>query len=252
MAKGFTTYIWGPFLWSLLHTVAAACPQIPHIKPWLSSLKYCLPCSFCRESFSTFLGVMEDRYGELDNVIQQRTLDHWMYDIHNLVTDKLDKQHAKEALGPLFEQIKDTDAWKSRRPTFACVQKRYNITPVSFCPQDIWDLLSIFSLNYPNSIQTEEDHIKAVQFSIFLDLLPSVLAATAERISEEAQSPLRKVLKRFNRTPMQIEDLVSQENMFAWVCTLQYGPNITPGFIQEQKTRYLIAQAGNCVDGSCI
>lgn len=190
---------------------------------------------------------MDATYGDLDNVVENKQLASWMYDVHNLVTDKLDRQHAEETFGPI-----PSNAWKSRRPTFACVQKRYRIAPVSFCPQDIWDLLSIFALNYPETIETEADHIKAVQFSIFLDLLPPILEGTSTLIPEESQRPLRKVLKRFNRTPMQFQDLLSQDSMFAWVCTLQYGPSITPAFIQEQKTRYLMAQAGACVDGSCI
>lgn len=87
---------WGPSAWKFLHTVTFSYPQDPdedtkiHFKEFFTSLKYTLPCSFCRTYYSQLF-----EYISIDPYMDSRDgLTWWLFVIHNLVNRKLDRNLA--------------------------------------------------------------------------------------------------------------------------------------------------------------
>lgn len=90
------TVTWGPSAWFFLHTVSFNYPENPtlsdkkHYSDFFTNLKYILPCVYCRESYTAFL----KNHPLSSNVLSSREkLTKWLYDIHNLVNDKLRNQY---------------------------------------------------------------------------------------------------------------------------------------------------------------
>jgi hypothetical protein len=87
---------WGPSAWKFLHTVTFAYPQDPdeetkkHYKDLFSTLRYTLPCSFCRNYYTEmYKHIIIDPY--LDS---REGLTFWLFIIHNLVNRKLERSLA--------------------------------------------------------------------------------------------------------------------------------------------------------------
>lgn len=121
------TFIWGPPMWKVLHTLSFSPPDElrkhkQHVINFLDSLKDVLPCIYCRNSYGVFITELPP----LDSVIDNGELSRWMYDLHSKVNAKL--------------EVKD--------PEYSRVQKRFTIRPKQWCPQDVWDLIALFGINY--------------------------------------------------------------------------------------------------------
>ena len=122
------TMIWGPLLWRISHTVSFTPANIKHPNQYralqslyYTSLQYVLPCSFCRSSYISFFRI-------LPSITEQTTdIRRWVYDMHNLVNQKL------EYPSPL---------------TFDCLLKRHTLRTISCAPHDITSFLAILALNY--------------------------------------------------------------------------------------------------------
>lgn len=145
--SGVSTFVWGPLLWRILHTISFADPD--HLRrhadaviAFLTSLKHILPCSYCRDSYTTYM----DQLPALSTTIQNSGLSRWMYDLHNLVNAKLG------ILNP---------------PSFDLVEKRYMVRPVQWSPMDVWDLLALLGFNFTDS--------KREAYATFWTHLPGVL-----------------------------------------------------------------------------
>lgn len=95
--NGMTTKTWGPPGWFFLHSVAFGYPykidmtneKHKHKKHQYSTFfRYIgtvLPCKYCRESYMDFI-----RLNPVENNLDTREqLCKWLFDIHNLVNDKL-------------------------------------------------------------------------------------------------------------------------------------------------------------------
>ena len=95
--NGMTTKTWGPPGWFFLHSVAFGYPyRIDIMNPKHKYKKHqystfyryigtVLPCKYCRESYMEFM-----RLHPVENHLDTRSqLCKWLYDIHNLVNDKL-------------------------------------------------------------------------------------------------------------------------------------------------------------------
>ncbi len=273
MSNGFSTPIWGPPLWRILHTLGAQVSLQPSPNPtselstgvtkivtWLHTFCTTLPCYFCRDSYAEFVTIMEQTHGRLVNVVTNGQLAKWVYDLHELINDKLDKQHALKTLVPVMEHFRmrsssqpltqpeiktallATNAYRGRRITFECVQKRYIITPISFSAQDVWDVLAIFSLNYPEHPDESSSSIKkAHDFIIFVSLFPVILDACG----------MYELANYMKSVSLADHDLVSTSAIFKWVIKLQL-PNILDPAVSQLYKRYSLAQAGSCLHGACI
>jgi len=104
------TRFWGPDGWKLLHSIAFSFPNNPTLKQkttykqFFTSIKYILPCIYCRNSFRDYLEELPLSEKFLKN---SKTLSLWLYKIHNKVNDKLRKQGLNEKPDPTFNEVYD-------------------------------------------------------------------------------------------------------------------------------------------------
>jgi hypothetical protein len=93
------TRFWGPSAWQLFHLIAF---KSEHPDDVLNDMKDVLPCKFCRASTTEFVKKHPLR-GDPGK---------WLYDIHNMVNDKLRTQCADDPAvvnpgeDPSFEEVK--------------------------------------------------------------------------------------------------------------------------------------------------
>ena len=93
--NGLITKIWGPPLWTALHSICFGYPLNPtteqkeHYKRFFIELGHVLPCRYCRDSYQKFS--KDDctcKFNE--NVLENRkSLTRWSYNLHNRVNNKL-------------------------------------------------------------------------------------------------------------------------------------------------------------------
>lgn len=125
------TRFWGPSAWQLFHLVAF---RSEHPDDVLNMMKDVLPCRYCRESTTQFVREHPLR-GDPGR---------WLYEIHNMVNDKLRKQ--AETDPKVVNPGPD--------PTFEEVKKRY----ISMKPTAVpgRDFLFAVSANYPEKPEEED------------------------------------------------------------------------------------------------
>ncbi len=95
------TRFWGPSGWQLFHLIAFK-TEPEHAREVLDDMKDVLPCKFCRASTAEFVAKHPPKqpYGK------------WLYEIHNMVNDKLRKQCAEDPKvinpgpDPEFDEVK--------------------------------------------------------------------------------------------------------------------------------------------------
>ena len=91
---GMVTTTWGPAQWHMMHTISFNYPVEPteeHKKNYYNyflSLQDILPCRYCRENYKKNLQVLPLDKKVLEN---RATLSRWVYDLHNLVNQNLNK-----------------------------------------------------------------------------------------------------------------------------------------------------------------
>ena len=89
------TSVWGPSLWHTLHTISFNFPINPtkqdkqNYKRFIMSLKYILPCKYCRINLGKNLKLIP----LTDNCLQNRNFfSRWMYKLHEHVNKMLKKK----------------------------------------------------------------------------------------------------------------------------------------------------------------
>ena len=121
------TYIWGPPVWKLLHSMSFAPPALVRahhdsIVRFMESFKVVLPCKYCRTSYVAFLRDLPS----LSETIAAGELSRWMFALHCMVNAKL----------------------KTPSPTFERVSKKHVIRRQQWCPSDLWEIVALFGINY--------------------------------------------------------------------------------------------------------
>jgi hypothetical protein len=104
-SDGFLTAVWGPMLWSYLHTMSFNYPTEPtdenkkHYRSFVINLKNVLPCKFCRLN-------LEKNFKELpltmDDMKNRETFSRYVYNLHELVNTMLNKSS-----GLSYEDVRD-------------------------------------------------------------------------------------------------------------------------------------------------
>lgn len=95
------TRYWGPSGWQLFHLIAFKTPP-EDAREVLDDMKDILPCKFCRASTTEFVKKHPPR----------KPFGRWLYDIHNMVNNKLRTQCADDPKvidpgpDPSFEEVK--------------------------------------------------------------------------------------------------------------------------------------------------
>jgi hypothetical protein len=94
------TKFWGPSGWKLLHSIAMCFDDNVDdkriYKGFFSTVRYVLPCIYCRRSYSKFLHELK---------IDTKDFFKWTYKIHNKVNDKLKKQGYNSKKNPKYSTI---------------------------------------------------------------------------------------------------------------------------------------------------
>ena len=92
---GMLTTVWGPSLWHYLHTMSFNYPVNPtdvqkkYYKQFVMSLKYVLPCKYCRMNLRKNLKAVP----LTDTALKNRdNFSKWMYDLHEHINTMLKKK----------------------------------------------------------------------------------------------------------------------------------------------------------------
>ena len=108
--NGMMTKVWGPAGWLFLHCITFGYPYV--INPdnpehqtkredyykFFYYLGKVFPCKYCRESYQQFLNILSP----INKLQSRKELCRWLYDMHNLVNDKL---NIPESERPTFEEV---------------------------------------------------------------------------------------------------------------------------------------------------
>jgi hypothetical protein len=92
---GMVTKIWGPIMWTALHTISFNYPVNPtlddkkHYKDFIYNLRYVLPCKYCRINLTKNLKQKPLLNCHMKN---RETFSRYIYELHELVNKMLDKK----------------------------------------------------------------------------------------------------------------------------------------------------------------
>jgi hypothetical protein len=253
------TYIWGPPLWRLVHSVAY-CAKAPHadeLALFFLSFKKVLPCIYCRQSFEEFeKQLSKDK--SLSQIIQDNELFQWSYALHDLVNEKLDKQEFEK-------QIVTKQCLRAKQLSFECLTKRHKLHPVNVTVTDLFDILFIFALNYPEDPQDEELWTKRQAYKQFLLRLPLVvhiLIKYGDPLIAIRQDPLLRFQKAYmmlTADSLSQTVLDSRKNLFCAILIIwatYYRHDISSKAASKELyntmlDRYSVVKAKACKHGSC-
>lgn len=128
---GYDTTYWGPSAWQLFHLISFLSPNPQQT---LLEMKEMLPCKFCRVSTAEF--------------VKQHPLKgdpaKWLYEIHNMVNNKLRTQCAENP------EVRNPGP----DPDFEEVKKRYMAMKPTAVPGR--DFLFAMACNYPDHPEPED------------------------------------------------------------------------------------------------
>ena len=92
---GFLTTVWGPMMWSYLHTRSFNYPVNPsaddkkHYRDFIISLQYVLPCKYCRMNLANNLKKNPIQACHMEN---RDAFSRYIYDLHETVNKMLKKK----------------------------------------------------------------------------------------------------------------------------------------------------------------
>lgn len=92
--EGMLTRVWGPPLWHFLHLMSFNYPVHPtkedkhHYREFICSLRYILPCRYCRQNLKKNLKMLPLTNADLKN---RDRFSRWVYKLHELVNTMLGK-----------------------------------------------------------------------------------------------------------------------------------------------------------------
>ena len=129
---GMMTSIWGPLLWTSMHTISFNYP----IKPtkiqqkqyynFFLSLMYVIPCSTCRINFKKNLKVLPLS----KNVMQNReSLSRWVYELHELINNNLGKisNLSYENVRDRYEHFRARCLNNNKKDETGCTESLYGV-----------------------------------------------------------------------------------------------------------------------------
>lgn len=95
-SDGMLTYVWGPSLWHFLHTMSFNYPVNPtkddkqHYMNFIHSLKFILPCKYCRMNLSRNL---KETHFSLKDMKSRDTFSKYVFNLHNHINKMLGKKN---------------------------------------------------------------------------------------------------------------------------------------------------------------
>jgi hypothetical protein len=140
--------IWGKSGWPLFHSIAEGYPDHPTAADrqayilFFSSIKYVLPCIYCRASFAEYSGKLPIT----DHLQNKESMRLWMYEIHNMVNAKLRGQGLNKNPDPSFDEVKQK---------YIKYVRDINENGCKNMPG--WTFIYCALFNYPQTIDEQED-----------------------------------------------------------------------------------------------
>ena len=104
-SDGFLTAVWGPMLWSYLHTMSFNYPTNPtadnkkQYREFIINLQYVMPCKFCRMNLTKNL---KDLPLTMNHMQSRETFSRYVYELHETVNRMLNKKS-----GLTYEDVRD-------------------------------------------------------------------------------------------------------------------------------------------------
>ena len=104
-SDGFLTAVWGPMLWSYLHTMSFNYPTEPthenktHYREFIINLKNVLPCKFCRLNLTKNLKELPLTMNDMKS---RETFSRYVYNLHELINKMLNKRS-----GLSYDDVRD-------------------------------------------------------------------------------------------------------------------------------------------------
>lgn len=104
-SDGFLTTVWGPMLWSYLHTMSFNYPTEPtsdnkkHYRDFVLNLRHVMPCKYCRMNLAKNL---KDLPLTVDHMKNRETFSRYIYNLHELVNKMLNKKS-----GLTYDDVRD-------------------------------------------------------------------------------------------------------------------------------------------------
>jgi hypothetical protein len=102
---GMLTYVWGPALWHVLHTLSFNYPTSPtdadkkHYSQFIKSLQYVLPCKYCRTNLTENF----KKCPILPTTMENRdSFSRYVYNLHETINTMLKKQS-----GLTYDNVRD-------------------------------------------------------------------------------------------------------------------------------------------------
>jgi hypothetical protein len=104
-SDGFLTTVWGPMLWSYLHTMSFNYPVEPtqenkvHYREFILNLQHVLPCKYCRINLTKNLKTLPLTMADMKN---RETFSRYVYNLHEVVNKML-----KKTCKLTYEEVRD-------------------------------------------------------------------------------------------------------------------------------------------------
>lgn len=104
-SDGMLTYVWGPSLWHSLHTMSFNYPVKPskedkhNYMNFLHSLKFTLPCKYCRLNLKRNL---KETGFSIKCMKNRETFSNYVYNLHNHINEMLGKKNVLT-----FEEVRE-------------------------------------------------------------------------------------------------------------------------------------------------
>lgn len=92
---GFLTTVWGPIMWTSLHTISFNYPVEPsleekkHYRDYVLSLQYVLPCGACRKNLTNNFKKYPLQMKYMKN---RETFSRYIYNLHEMINKMLKKK----------------------------------------------------------------------------------------------------------------------------------------------------------------
>lgn len=138
---------WGPALWKIIHTMAAAYPDNPtaqvkaSCRQFFYSLRHLLPCPTCRQHYTTILSKQQPQVNSAEDVQK------WALWMHNEINARL-KQGKPWTYDDLCSVYPPTDAGKDLEDT--------NIRNIASPSNSLQTILpNTTSQSFPNSVEPQ-------------------------------------------------------------------------------------------------
>ena len=232
------TKVWGPPLWRVLHGSSTLTGTHPIHEESLATivrtLEFIMPCSFCRDSYAKFSRDLNIE--AIETTLHRKQFGRWLYDLHNLVVAKLQRQALETAgVPPQYTDI----IYEKTKLSYEVLQKRLIITYPYFSEADVFTVLGILALS-----ATEEACIKRKRhFLEFARCVAKLLVGFSSfgNFGASLSSALERVnLLNFDRVIIKL--LLGME--------LKRRPNKSE---HEKHLQILgLAKAGKCLAGACL